>query len=76
MSQGRLVANWYVFCNLCNAQGQHTRPRTTSVRTAEKHLMDVGWRYHWEMVMGKRMKYWTCPECVKTNDKFLRRCRA
>ncbi len=72
---GRLIANWYVFCDLCPNRYQHSKPRTTSVKEVEGHLRKEGWRYHWHMVMGERVKYWICPKCNEDRARFFKRSR-
>ena len=74
--KGQVVANWYVFCNLCNTHSSHTRPRTTSFTEAKRHFRELGWsqgKRFWHM--GKTIRLWVCPECTKNTGNFLKRCQ-
>jgi hypothetical protein len=74
--RGRLIAQWYVFCNLCSNQHLLGKPRTTSVKEAEKRIRADGWVSHREMVMGERLTYWTCPSCAADRKRFFEREKA
>lgn len=72
---GQIVASWHVFCNLCPTFLPYGGKRTNSQRVVEAYIRDMGWRSSTSMIMGKRVRLWTCPECAKTNANFLKRCK-
>lgn len=79
MSTGRIFANWYVSCQLCatfEEISKPTQPRITSIGEVEKRITASGWRHSYHWVMGKRLKYWTCPQCAENARRFFEREKA
>ena len=72
--KGHIVANWYVFCNLCEEHAQHTRPRTTSFAVAKRHFRELGWKEGPRTpYMGGTIRHWVCPKCAENTRRFFDR---
>lgn len=66
-SSGKLIAHWYVFCNLCGRGGSHYRPRVILHTKVEQIFLKKGWR-----CVNKR---WVCPDCDANAKRFLDKCQ-
>lgn len=74
--QGQLVANWYVFCDLCTNRHQLEPPRTISATVAARRLRELGWSSKGQWIMGDRVQRWTCPTCNAARKRFFEREKA